>query len=206
MRRVRNTLQASCASNNDRAAVEGETGYQACVSAGELGSKEETGDIEFAERLNPDEEHADPYDPDNPVRVCEQGPILDGHGNPVLDANGRPLMGVLLSDGRRVLDKVVYTPPIPDPEITLNPPPTPDPAATPDPTPTPATVYGQELTGGNPVGPVFNEAYFVGNNCDTVVDFVDKYDERDEDVNAQGWANSYALAEAFDMANGCGEL
>lgn len=201
-------MQASCAANNDRAAVEGETGYQACVSAGRAGSKEETGDIEFAECANPNEEHADPDDPDNPVTVCEQAPILDGHGNPVLASDGRPLMGVLLSDGRRVLDKVVYVPPIPDPEITLNPPPTPDPAATPDPTPEVTARYGMARdSDNNPV--TFDQAYFSGADCDTVTNFIDDYwDYLDDDEKAtEAWMNTAALVRAIDDGPlGCDEF
>ena len=197
-RRVYSNLQASCASNNDRATVEGETGYQACLSAGRAGSKEETGDIEFAECARTRTE-PNPDNPLDPVTLCVQVPILDGHGNPVLGSDGRQLMGVELSDGRRVLDKVVYTAPIPDPEITLNPPPTPDPAATPDPTPEVTARYGMATdSDNNPVE--FNQAYFAGGDCDTVTSFIDDYWDylSDDEKATEAWMNTAALVRAID--------
>ena len=153
-RAVYRDLQASCARNNNRETVEGETGYQACLSEGRNGGyRERTVEYTYA-RCVPATPQPDPDGPPgHTFTLCQQVPILDRDGNPVLAPDGRPLMQVnLVPEGAGTPDKParrnvlvfdqteneeerVYTLPIPDPETTLNPPPTPDPAATPDPTP-----------------------------------------------------------------------
>ena len=207
-------LQARCEDNNDRSTVHGETGYQACLSEGRNGGyRESTVPVEYQRCASYDDPEPDPDSrTGGTYRLCAQVPIVDSEGNPI-ERDGRVLMQhdtdpddvrtVLIADETVPEDERVYTLPIPDPELVLNPQPSPSPTAVSTPEPT-AQYYVLRDGDGNIVA-TYNQAYFSGTDCDTLYDYVNEYDSRDEDANVQEWANSQALAEAFDSENGCGE-
>ena len=217
-RNAYSNLQASCARNNNRETVEGETGYQNCLSEGRNGGyQERTVEYTYARCATFDDPEPDPDGPPgHTYTLCEQRPILDRDGNPIM-RDGRVLMqvnlvpedegteeeparrNVLVFDEAEDEEDRVYTLPIPDPEVTLNPPPTPDPAATPDPTPEQTAVYGMETdSNGNPIE--FNQAYFAGADCNDIFDFVSDYWDNlgDSEKEETGWMNTAALVRALD--------
>lgn len=141
-------LQTRCRELNPVRAGISDVPYQACVSAGELGSQgAETGaivlpvfDPETGTTTNMQvpivfKECTDVRrDADGGVG-CNRRNVRNSMGNLVLDSDGNPVQE-LVTDGQKYYPtRVTYTTRIPNPEITLNPSPTPDPAATPDPTP-----------------------------------------------------------------------
>ena len=222
-RNAYSALQAACANNNDRATVQGETGYQACLSEGRNGGyRERTVRVTYAKCATFDDPEPDPDGPPgHTYTLCEQVPILDGDGNPIT-RDGRVLMQVnlvplgeenarrpvLVFDEEEAEEDRVYTLPIPDPETTLNPSPTPDPAATPDPTPEPTAQYGQERDSDNNLI-TFDQAHFSGPDpCDTIIDFVDNYWDNlgDSEKESQRWINTRDLVRQVDDDNFCDEF
>ena len=226
-RAVYSDLQASCARNNNRETVQGETGYQACLSEGRIGGyRERTVEYTYARCATFDDPQPDPDGPPgHTFTLCEQRPILDRDGNPIM-RDGRVLMqvnlvpedegteeeparrNVLVFDETENEEERVYTLPIPDPEVTLNPPPTPDPAATPDPSPEPTALYGQERDSDNNLI-TFDQAHFSGPDpCDTIIDFVDNYWDNlgDSEKESQRWINTRGLVRQVDDDNFCDEF
>ena len=217
-RRVYSRLQTSCRANNppNPAHPDGpDAQYQRCVSAGQLGSQgADTGTIVLPV-FNPEtgmstdqrvpiafKECTLREAPDGGVN-CAKRNVRDSNGNLVYDNRGR-VVQEYVTDGKTYYPpRVTYTGRIPNPEITLNPETPTTPTAVPTPEPT-AQYYVLRDEVGNIVA-TYNQAYFSGTECAPLYDYVDEYDERDEDANIQEWANSHALAVQFDADNGCGE-
>ena len=211
-------LQVVCENNNDRSTAQGRTGYQACLSLGTRGGQREgerTESLNFERCTAYGTPTPDPDNPDRTFRLCLQVPIRDAQGTPVMGEDGRVLTEpstdpndvktLLFFDENVPEEERVYTLPIPDPEITLNPetPTTPTPSPTPETAP---TVYGQETdSNGNPID--FNPAYFDGGNCDTVIDFIDDYWDSlgDGEKTEEGWMNTANIVRQLDEDNGCDE-
>lgn len=218
-RRLYAALQVTCAANTDRATVEGETGYQACLSEGTRGGyAERTSEVQYRRCAS----YTTPTpDPDSrsggTFTLCRQVEITNAQGTPVLGEDGQVLKQhdtvpegtpgwekrVLVFDETVPEDERVYTLPIPDPDITLNPENTPTPTPTPEQAP---TVYGMETDVDDPLNTItFDQSYFSGTDCNVLYTYQDDYYDNlsDGEQAETGWTNSQALAEAFEQENGC---